>query len=187
MRPFSKIDCYQHFTGTISHYGKDIYGQAVTAIQNVEDESGHLVTDHVWVQQWVKPCNGSQAKNIGKIVSFTAKPVLYTRYDHTQDYGLGISGRTFRALLVPAVLSPKFCKRMRKHRNQYFAGVIIDHQLKFIGQGSDGKITKTIENTRYFEKISELIANTIPYLSGYALVVFKVIVYEDILFMGISR
>jgi len=187
MRLFSKTECYQHFTGTITHYGKDTYGQAVTAVQNVEDESGHLITDHVWVQKWIKPRKGSQDKNIGKIVSFTAKPVLYKRYDLTQDYGLRISGRIFRALPVPTALSPKFCKRMRKHRNQYFAGVIVDHQLKFIGQGSDGKITETVENTRYFERISELIANTTPYLNGHTPVIFKVIIYGDILFMGIAR
>ncbi|KRL96193.1 hypothetical protein FD28_GL001945 [Levilactobacillus hammesii DSM 16381] len=76
---------------------------------------------------------------------------------------------------------------MQKHRNQYFAGVIVDHQLKFIEQGSDGKITETVENTRYFEKISELIANTTPYLNGRTPVIFKVIIYGDILFMGIAR
>ncbi|MGQ4557963.1 hypothetical protein ACUIJQ_01425 [Levilactobacillus hammesii] len=55
MRLFSKTECYQHFTGTITHYGKDTYGQAVTAVQNVEDESGHLITDHIGVQKWIKP------------------------------------------------------------------------------------------------------------------------------------
>ncbi|WP_407889453.1 hypothetical protein [Levilactobacillus sp. N40-8-2] len=188
MRPF-KIDTgYQHFSGIISHYGKDLDGRPVTAIINVEDDSGRLITDHIWVQHWLKPRKGSEEKNIGKIISFTAKPVLYTRHNaQTQDYSLDNFGRIFRAIPLPTELSPKFCKRMRRHQNNYFAGVIHQHQLSFIGQGSDGKITETTENTRFFTGINELISKTSPYLNNHTPVIFKVIIYQGILFLGITR
>lgn len=188
MRPFALPNETQHFTGTISHYGKTPSGQPATAIANVEDGSGRRITDHVWLQHFVHPRQGGQEENFGKIVSFTAKPILYTRHDtQTQDYGLDQIGRVFRALPVPDTLSPKFRKRLRKHRNRYFAGVIHDHQLQFIGQDGTGRISKTTENTRFFATISELIKLTTPYLDDQTPVIFKVIVYQDILFMGISR
>jgi len=176
----------QHFTGVISNYGQNHSGDGVTALTNIEDRNGYLATDHLWLEFPLRPIRGTEQKNINQIVSFLGKPVRYVRYTSQQeDFTLQLIGIAFYGVPVPEELSNQMIKKLTKHPNQYFAGIIKNHQLSFIGYDRSGNLIASQESVTFSHTITNLLALTKSFAHGQSLVVFKVIRYRNKIYFGL--
>lgn len=125
---------YHDFIGRINAFGGDEYGFPTTAIQDIQDDRGKLVTDHVWVQRLIKASTGRQAKSIGKIVSFKAKSQCYFHHNSDMmDYGLADVHEVFQLC--------SFSSKGIGEQNEYLAITIRSHQdMYFIGTYANGRV-----------------------------------------------
>ncbi|KRK89544.1 hypothetical protein [Lentilactobacillus sunkii] len=125
---------YRDFICQISAYGADEDGFPTTAVQNVRDQQGKLVTDHVWVQRLIKVLPGRQDKSIGKIVSFKAKSQCYSHHNSDMmDYGLADVHEVFQLCNFPS--------KGIGEQNEYLAITIRSHQdMYFIGTYTNGRV-----------------------------------------------
>lgn len=175
----------QTYTGVLSAFGTSPNGQRVTALKMVENHSGQTVADHVWIQKGLVNFSKHNTDALGTIISFIADPAEYYHYSEGAiSYSLNPSGLIFEAHNVPKDLTTKFRHRIFKHKDQYFAGIIEDHKLRFIGQGSDGALRLTLRNVYFVESISKLLPIVKPYAHGQGIIVFKAIVYKGTPFFG---
>lgn len=125
---------YHDFVGQINAYGADEDGFPTTAVQNVRDQQGKLVTDHVWVQRLIKVSPGRQDKSIGKIFSFKAKSQCYFHHNSDMmDYGLADVHEVFQLCSFPS--------KGIGEQNEYLAITISGHQdMYFIGTYANGRV-----------------------------------------------
>lgn len=141
----------QSFTGIISAFGKTPDGQSATALKDIENHSGKIVAD----------------------------PSEYQHFNNDdKNYLIRPQGLTFQARNVPKELTPKFRRRLLKHKNQYFAGIVLKHSIRFIGQGDDGTLRLTLRNAYFVESI------VTPHTFEQPIIVFKAIVYKNTPFLG---
>lgn len=186
MRLYLKDGGRQHFTGVIGTYGSDHEGKGVTGLIDLEDQEGYLATNHLWLQYSLIPLSGNQKKSLNQIVSFVATPQKYVKHSsHEENFGLSGLGRVFYAVSLPRDLNSVVIDKMKTNPNKYFAGIIQNHQLTFIGHNQNGEISNTATNIAYFRTIRALITAINPVFDRQPTYIFKVIRYKNITYFGL--